>query len=104
MKKIMLIILMILSLMISCQNSADNKITKEKTSTNKIVNVGIYVYDYPFGYLSNGNIGGFDYDLMNEISKISGSNINFIPMRFEELIPALESKKNRCYHSRNDCN
>ena len=30
---------------------------------------------------------------MNEISKISGSNINFIPMRFEELIPALESKK-----------
>lgn len=40
MKKIMLIILMILSLMISCQNSADNKITKEKTSTNKIVNVG----------------------------------------------------------------
>lgn len=93
MKKIMLIILMILSLMISCQNSADNKITKEKTSTNKIVNVGIYVYDYPFGYLSNGNIGGFDYDLMNEISKISGSNINFIPMRFEELIPALESKK-----------
>lgn len=93
MKKIMLIILMILSLMISCQNSADNKITKEKTSTNKIVNVGIYVYDYPFGYLSNGNIGGFDYDLMNEISKISKLEINFIPMKFEELIPALESEK-----------
>ena len=93
MKKIMLIILMILSLMISCQNSADNKITKEKTSTNKIVNVGIYVYDYPFGYLSNGNIGGFDYDLMNEISKISKLEINFIPMKFEKLIPALESEK-----------
>lgn len=38
------------------------------------------VYDYPFGYLSNGTIGGFDYDLMNEISKISSIKMNFIPM------------------------
>ena len=95
MKKIILTILMILSLLISCTDSSENKnITiQQNTSTNHYINVGIYVYDYPFGYLSNGNIGGFDYDLMNEISKISGSNINFIPMRFEELIPALESKK-----------
>lgn len=95
MKKIILIILMILSLLISCTDSSENKNIQiqQNISTNNYINVGIYVYDYPFGYLSNGNIGGFDYDLMNEISKISGSNINFIPMRFEELIPALESKK-----------
>ena len=94
MKKIILIISMILSLVISCKNSSENTSTnKKESSENQFVNVGIYVYDYPFGYLSNGNIGGFDYDLMNEISKISGSNINFIPMRFEELIPSLESKK-----------
>ena len=82
---------MILSL--SCQKSDENLSVKNAISTNEYINVGIYVYDYPFGYLSNGNIGGFDYDLMKEISKISGSNINFIPMRFEELIPSLESKK-----------
>ncbi|HJH56299.1 MAG TPA: transporter substrate-binding domain-containing protein [Brachyspira hyodysenteriae] len=93
MKKIILIILMILSLLISCKKTSENTPIKNEISTNQYVNVGIYVYDYPFGYLSNGNIGGFDYDLMNEISKISGSNINFIPMRFEELMPALESKK-----------
>ena len=91
MKKIILIISMILSL--SCQKSDENLSVKNEISTNEYINVGIYVYDYPFVYLSNGNIGGFDYDLMNEISKISGSNINFIPMRFEELIPSLESKK-----------
>ena len=91
MKKIILIILMILSL--SCQKSDENLSVKNAISTNEYINVGIYVYDYPFGYLSNGNIGGFDYDLMKEISKISGSNIHFIPMRFEELIPSLESKK-----------
>lgn len=95
MKKIILIISMILSLLISCKDSSENKniSVQQNISTNHPINVGIYVYDYPFSYLSNGNIGGFDYDLMNEISKISGSNINFIPMRFEELIPALESKK-----------
>ncbi|TVL67951.1 amino acid ABC transporter substrate-binding protein [Brachyspira hyodysenteriae] len=93
MKKIILIILMILSLLISCKKTSENTPIKNEISTNQYVNVGIYVYDYPFGYLSNGNIGGFDYDLMNEISKISGSNINFIPMSFEELMPALESKK-----------
>ncbi|CRF35587.1 amino acid ABC transporter substrate-binding protein [Brachyspira suanatina] len=94
MKKIILIILMILSLVIlSCKDSSKNITIKNESHTKQYINIGIYVYDYPFGYLSNGNIGGFDYDLMNEISKISGSNMNFIPMRFEELIPALESKK-----------
>ncbi|AEM23397.1 amino acid-binding protein [Brachyspira intermedia PWS/A] len=93
MKKIILTISMILSLLISCKDSSENMSVQQNISTDEYINVGIYVYDYPFGYLSNGNIGGFDYDLMNEISKISGSNIHFIPMRFEELIPSLESKK-----------
>lgn len=43
--------------------------------------------------MSNGTIGGFDYDLMNEISKISSIKMNFIPMQFEQLMPALEAKK-----------
>lgn len=87
----------ILSLIISCNNSSSNNksdsVSTNKTFANKFINVGIYVYDYPFGYLSNGTIGGFDYDLMNEISKISSIKMNFIPMQFEQLMPALEAKK-----------
>lgn len=87
MKKTLLLTILIILLLISCKKN-------ENTPNNKnFVNVGIYVYHYPFGYLSNDNIAGIDYDLMNEISKISGSNIKFTPMSFEELIPALESKK-----------
>ncbi|MEI0477788.1 hypothetical protein R4J08_07930 [Brachyspira pulli] len=74
----------ILLLIISCNNSSSNNksdsVSTNKTFANKFINVGIYVYDYPFGYLSNGTIGGFDYDLMNEISKISSIKMNFIPM------------------------
>ncbi|MBW5410998.1 transporter substrate-binding domain-containing protein [Brachyspira hampsonii] len=81
-------------MLFSCNGQySSNKERNNNSITNKTINVGIYVYDYPFGYISNGNIEGFDYDLMKEISKISRSNMNFIPMRFEELIPALESKK-----------
>ena len=91
------IMVIILSLIISCNNSSSNNksdsVSTNKTFANKFINVGIYVYDYPFGYLSNGTIGGFDYDLMNEISKISSIKMNFIPMQFEQLMPALEAKK-----------
>ncbi|ELV05498.1 transporter substrate-binding domain-containing protein [Brachyspira hampsonii] len=84
MKNILLISLCII-LFVSCTNSTskyENFTNNEEYIKNSAINVGIYVYDYPFGYMSNGNIGGFDYDLMKEISKISGSNMNFIPMSF----------------------
>ena len=99
MKKIVkTIMVIILLLIISCNNTSFNNSTSvssetNKSFSNKFINVGIYVYDYPFGYLSNGTIGGFDYDLMNEISKISSIKMNFIPMQFEQLMPALEAKK-----------
>ena len=50
MKKIILIISMILSLLISCKDSSENKniSVQQNISTNHPINVGIYVYDYPF--------------------------------------------------------
>lgn len=47
----------------------------------------------PFEYLNeNGNVVGFDIDLMNEISKIIGKKIEIKDMTFDGLIPALEAK------------
>lgn len=98
--KVISIITLILTLLVSCNNSQSS--SKETNTNNNITNntaaennktkiVGIYVYDYPFGYLNNGQIGGFDYDIMNEIAKESELKIDFIDMKFEELMPALYS-------------
>ncbi|WP_295297300.1 basic amino acid ABC transporter substrate-binding protein [uncultured Brachyspira sp.] len=47
----------------------------------------------PFEYLDeNGNVVGFDIDLMNEISRLIGKKIEIKDMTFDGLIPALESK------------
>ena len=47
----------------------------------------------PFEYLDeDGNVAGFDIDLMNEISKIIGKKIEIKDMTFDGLIPALEAK------------
>ncbi len=104
MNKFISIITLMLTLLVSCNNSqnteksginTNNNITNsnETAETNKTMMVGIYVYDYPFGYLNNGRIGGFDYDLMNEIAKEAGLKIDFIDMKFEELMPALYSEQ-----------
>lgn len=104
MNKFISIITLMLTLLVSCNNSqnteksginTNNNITNsnETAETNKTMMVGIYVYDYPFGYLNNGQIGGFDYDLMNEIAKEADLKIDFIDMKFEELMPALYSEQ-----------
>ncbi|WP_157151062.1 basic amino acid ABC transporter substrate-binding protein [Brachyspira sp. SAP_772] len=47
----------------------------------------------PFEYLDeNGNVVGFDVELINEISKIIGKKIEIKDMTFDGLIPALEAK------------
>ncbi|WP_367173869.1 transporter substrate-binding domain-containing protein, partial [uncultured Brachyspira sp.] len=53
--------------------------------SNETLRVGIYTYDYPIQNSSNDNIGGFDYDLMNEIAEASDFEIQFVPMRFSKL-------------------
>lgn len=107
MSKIIFISILILTLLVSCNNSqkseteistnnnniVTNENEEENTESDEANTVGIYVYDYPFGYLNNGEIGGFDYDIMNEIAKVSDLKIKFIPMKFEELIPALDSEQ-----------
>ena len=90
MKKILILIMIISSMLfVSCSNSS-----KTSETENKKIYVGIDVDFPPFGYLdSNGKIGGFDYDIMSEVAKLSGLNVEFTHMQFNGLLPALQARK-----------
>lgn len=47
----------------------------------------------PFEYLENGEITGFDMDLVHEIGKIVDADIKIVDMAFDGLLPALQMKK-----------
>ena len=64
-----------------------------KEEENDVLYVGTNAEYPPFEYLDeNGNVVGFDIDLMNEISTIIGKKIEIKDMTFDGLIPALEAK------------
>ncbi|PPS22542.1 transporter substrate-binding domain-containing protein [Brachyspira murdochii] len=93
MKNILLISLCII-LFVSCTNSTskyENFTNNEEYIKNSAINVGIYVYDYPLLYLSNDNLGGFDYDIMNEIAKAENLKLEYIQTPFSELILSLQN-------------
>lgn len=46
----------------------------------------------PFGYLQNGNLSGFDIDIVNTIAKKEHYDIQWKQMKFDGIIPALQSK------------
>ena len=47
----------------------------------------------PFEYLQNGEIVGFDVDLMEEIAKSMGKEIEWKNIAFDGLLPALQERK-----------
>lgn len=47
----------------------------------------------PFEYLENGEITGFDMDLVHEIGKLVDADIKIVDMGFDGLLPALQMKK-----------
>lgn len=62
-------------------------------NNKKKVYVGTYAEFQPFEYLDNGKIVGFDIDLINEIAKLTGREIEIKNISFDGLLPALQSKK-----------
>lgn len=48
---------------------------------------------YPFEYLENGEMTGFDVELMEKIGEKLGKDIKWKDMAFDGLLPALQSKK-----------
>ena len=61
-------------------------------STEKLY-VGTNAEFEPFEYLRDGKIVGFDIDLITEISKLIGKEIEIKNIAFDGLLPALQSKK-----------
>lgn len=94
MKKITAIFMIIFSLILSlsCNNKTNSSESMENTE-DKIIYVGIDAAFPPFGYLDNGNIAGFDYDIMSEIAKLTDMKVEFNQMQFAGLLPALQTKK-----------
>lgn len=86
-KTILIISIIFLSIFSSCGNSNNDN------QNSEVVNVGIYVYFYPFGYINNGDISGFDYDMMNEIAKASNFKVKFYGMKLNELLESLNTGK-----------
>lgn len=75
----------ILSLMVIFTISCSKK--------EEVVYVGTNAEFQPFEYLENGEIVGFDIDLINEVAKIIGVKIEIKNIAFDGLIPALQAKK-----------
>ena len=59
----------------------------------EILYVGTNAEFQPFEYLEDGEIVGFDIDLINEIAKIIDMKIEVKNLAFDGLIPALQAKK-----------
>lgn len=97
MKKITAIFAIILNLILSlsCNNDNNRENLSEslENTEDRIVYVGMDAGFPPFGYLDNGNIAGFDYDIMSEIAKLTDMKVEFSHMSFAKLLSALQAKK-----------
>lgn len=90
MKKILLLVLVsVLSLVMlfGCK--------KSETADDTLI-VGTNAEFPPFEYIEQGNIVGFDVDLINEISKIIGKKVEFKNMAFDSLLIAMQAGKINC--------
>ena len=66
---------------------------KSAEESNKLV-VGLNAEFPPFEYKeANGNIAGFDIDLMNEIGKLINKEIEYKNMSFDSILIAIQSGK-----------
>ena len=81
--KIIIALSIVLAVFVGCQ---------KKEEKNKIY-VGTNAEFEPFEYRDGDKIIGFDVDLINEIAKIIGKDIEFVDMAFDGLLPALQAKK-----------
>ncbi len=66
---------------------------KKNNSDNNVLTVGLNAEFPPFEYIEQGEIVGFDIDLMNEISKIINKEVKYQHMAFDGLLMAMQTGK-----------
>ncbi len=74
----------LLLLLLSCSKS-------EQVANNQMLVVGTCSDNQPFEFIQNGQIVGFDIDLIQEVAKQMGKSLKIKNMAFPALIPALHS-------------
>ena len=84
MKKVFLVLTLVIFGLVSCG---------KKDSGQKKLRVGLNAVFAPFEYVENGQVAGFDVDMINEIGKNLGYEVEIIDQSFDGLIPALKAGK-----------
>ena len=65
-------------------------------AADEAVKVGINAEYEPFEYYRDGELKGFDVELMDLIGEKIGRKIEFVNMDFDALLPAVASEKVDC--------
>ena len=64
-----------------------------KEAAQKVYVVGTNAEYPPFEYVENGEIAGFDAEIIKEAAKRMGIEYKWLNTNFDGLIPALQTKK-----------
>ena len=64
-----------------------------KAAAQKVYVVGTNAEYPPFEYVENGEIAGFDAEIIKEAAKRMGIEYKWLNTNFDGLIPALQTKK-----------
>ena len=91
MKKIISIMLLTMLFVIACGEKKESATSGNEKG--QVIKVGLESTYPPFEYKEDGQLKGFDIDLMNELGKALGFQVKFIEQPFDGLIPALKSGK-----------
>lgn len=92
MKKFKLLsILLVLTLLVAACGTKDDKAGSGKEEEGKVYKVGIDTTYPPFEFEEAGEYKGIDIDIINAIAKNQGIKIEFSPMDFGGIIPAMQA-------------
>ncbi len=94
MKKFKLLsILLVLTLLVAACGTKDEKTGSGKEEEGKVYKVGIDTTYPPFEFEEAGEYKGIDIDIINAIAKNQGIKIEFSPMDFGGIIPAMQANQ-----------
>jgi len=83
--KLMTVILAACTLFVACDGKKDG--------SGKTLTVGVSADYAPFEFFNNGEIIGFDIDLMTEIAKRLGKDVKFKDMSFDAILGSLATQR-----------